>query len=230
MNSVEGERQSREIADEDMISNEAILAILQEWCDMRNRSKLFKLENRTFEYLLLARTDQSDSPFENVARQYWELKEVLGNEGRLIICMFHLQVQTISELCNSVSLVYNKHLAVIEKKKKRHKDQQVEKNDSKKQKSLGDKQHQIKHKTILRKITTWSNWGGISPPQILENLETCSGPGGNFSTLWVNIKKIKLMLFSNVTVKWILHGKLLRDTPKSSSISSQFVVPRSISS
>lgn len=30
VNSVEGERQIREIADEDMISNEAILAILQE--------------------------------------------------------------------------------------------------------------------------------------------------------------------------------------------------------
>lgn len=128
----------------------------------------------------------------------------------------HLQVQTISELCNSVSLVYKKHLAVILKKKKKetHKDQQVEKNDSKKEKSLSDKQHQIKHKTILRHITTWSNWGGISPPQILENLETCTGFGGNLSTLWAYIKKIKLMLFSNVTVKWILHGKLRRDTPK----------------
>ena len=187
-------------------------------------------KNRTFGYLLLVRTDQSDSPFENVARQYWELKEVLGNEGRLIICMFHLQVQTISELCNSVSLVYKKHLAVILKKKKRDtKISKLKKNDSKKEKSLGDKQNQIKHKTILRKITTWSNWGGISPPQILEKLETCSGPGGNLSTLWANIKKIKLMWFSNVTVKWILHGKLLRDTPKSSSISSQFVVPCSIS-
>lgn len=30
VNSIEGERQSREIPDEDMISNEAILAILQE--------------------------------------------------------------------------------------------------------------------------------------------------------------------------------------------------------
>lgn len=193
-----------------MISNEAILAILQEWCDMRNRSKLLKLENRTFGYLLLVRTDQSDSPFENVARQYWELKEVLGNDGRLIICMFHLQVQPISELCNSVSLVYKKHLAVILKKKK---ETQISAS-WKKEKSLGDKQHQINHKTILRKITTWSNWGGISPPQILENLETCTGFGSNLSTLWAYIKKIKLMLFSNVTVKWILHGELLRDTPK----------------
>lgn len=70
----------------------------------------------------------------------------------------HLQVQTISELCNSVSLVYKKHLAVTHiEKKKRHKDQQVAKNDSKKEKRLGDKQHQKKHKTILRNITTWSN-------------------------------------------------------------------------
>lgn len=69
VNSIEGERQSREIPDEDMISNEAILAILQEWCDMRSRSKIRKVENRTFlGDLLLVRTDQSESPFENVTR------------------------------------------------------------------------------------------------------------------------------------------------------------------
>lgn len=69
MNSIEGERQSREIPDEDMISNEAILAILQEWCDMRSPSKIRKVENRTFVGdLLLVRTDQSESPFENVTR------------------------------------------------------------------------------------------------------------------------------------------------------------------